>query len=270
MRARGRTSRVLCCVITASVILLIGPAPKSFASSKVRFLHAVPGAPPAQLTVGGTPVGGGVGFGLTTEAVKVDSGTVRLRLAARGGDVLARSRARLRDGRRYTVVAVSQGERATFAVFRDAAARGGSARFRAINASPELGKPDVELSDRVVAEELAYKDASAYVPVPPGNYDVAFARPGGGDPVAERAGVNMAAGTTTTAVVVGSRGEQARVLVLEDGTVAPSVAPDTGLGGLAPGGDPSWWLVVLGSALAAGLLGVAAFSAALRSRRRAG
>jgi hypothetical protein len=261
---------MLCCLIAASLMLLIGPAAKSFAKTSVRFLHAVPGAPTAQLTAGETAVGGGVPFGQATDAVDVEAGTVELTLRARGGDPLAEAQAELQDGARYTVVAVSEGEQAEFAVFREAPARNGKARFRAVNASPELGEPDVQLSDRVVAEKLAYKDATDYVSVRPGNYDVAFARPDGGDPVAERAGVNMAAGTTTTAVVVGSRGEQARVLVLSDGTVAPSEAPDTGLGGLAGGDGTPSWLLVLGSALAAGLLGVSAFLAVGRLRRRAG
>jgi hypothetical protein len=261
---------MVCCLIAPFVMLLTGPAANSFASTSVRFLHAVPGAPAAQLAAGGTTVGSAVGFGEATAAVEVDAGRLRLELTAQGGDSLARGRARFRDGERYTVIALSEGQRVDFAVYRDATARGGKARFRAINASPELGEPDVRLSDRVIAEKLAYKDATDYVSVRPGNYDVEFARPGGGDPVAERAGVNMAAGTATTGIVVGSRGEPARVVVLPDGTVAPSAAPDTGLGGLAEDGGPPSWLVVLGAALAAGLLGMTAFAAVGRRPVQAG
>jgi hypothetical protein len=268
MRPRGRTARMVCCLIAAIVMLLAAAAANSFASTSVRFLHAVPGAPRAQLTAAGTPVGSAVGFGEATEAVQVDAGTARLELTSRGGDSLARGRTRFRDGARYTVIALTEGGRTGFAVYRDANARGGRARFRAINASPELGEPDVLLSDRTIGERLAYKEATGYMPVRPGNYDVAFARPGGGDPVAERAGVNLAAGTATTGVVVGSRGEQARVVVLSDGTVAPSAAPDTGLGGLADGIGPASWQVVLAAALAAGLLGLSAFAVVRRRRRR--
>jgi hypothetical protein len=77
--------------------------------------------------------------------------------------------------------------------------------------------------------------------------------------------VSVSAGSATTAVLVGSRGEKARWVLVDDATVAPSAAPQTGLGGLStPGGGPPW-LAALLAALGAGALGAVAHRAATRA-----
>jgi len=80
--------------------------------------------------------------------------------------------------------------------------------------------------------------------------------------------VALNAGTTSSAVVVGSAGEKLQLVPVADASTAG--APKTGFGGL--GDDvqgPQWSVVLLGS-LAAGVLGMLAHRSLSVRRARAG
>jgi hypothetical protein len=229
---------------------------------ELRFVHAVPGAGSATLTAGGEQVGGSPGFSGVTSYSKVPDGEVKLQLrAAGGGDALASAEESLSGGR-YTVVAFSRDDRVRLEAYREERPREGSARVRAIDAAGELGEVAVRLGDTTLARGLGPGEGSPYRGVDPGTYDLTVSRARGqGGALASRKGVAVSAGTASTAVVVGSGGEATRVVLLPDGTAAPSAAPGTGLGGLEGG---TAWAAVLGAALAAGALGGAAYTLARR------
>jgi hypothetical protein len=252
------------CAVGLWSMLLLVSAGSAHASATVRFVHAVPGAGAASLNIavaGGGVSGSPVSFGSVGRPLEVDAGLAKLTVApATGSKALATAETRLADGARYTVVAEprAKGSGAELRVYRDGRAVAGEARFRAINAGPEVGRPDVRVGGRVVAEKLAYGSATDYVQVPPGTHDVTATRAGGaGGALAVERSVPLTVGTATTAVIVGSGGERTRILTLSDGTAAPSGAPATGFGGLAPGDGPSRLLVALMSAFAAAGLGAA-------------
>jgi hypothetical protein len=252
-------------------MLLLVSAGSALASATVRFVHAVPGAGPATLSVSvdGEGVSGSpVSFGSAGSRLEVPGGTATLTVApADRGDALAKVEEELEDDRNYTVVALSEedGEGAQLRVYADEDPEAGQARLRAIHAAPELGMPDLRAGDRVVAEGLKFADATEYSEVPPGTYDLAATRAGGsGGALAEKRGVPLTAGTATTAVIVGSGGEQTRIVTLSDGTAAPQGAPATGFGGLADGGGPSRLLLALLFGLAAAGIGAAGWSLAGR------
>jgi len=232
----------------------------------------VPGAGPAVLKVsvdGGDVSSAPVTFGSASPAVEVDADAANLTVTpAEGGDALAKSDANLDDDARYTVVAVpkKEGEGAELRVFADGEPKEGKALIRAIHAAPELGDPDVRVGERVVAEKLAYGDATDYADVPPGTSDVSVTRAGGeGGPLATKPHVPLSAGTATTAVIVGSRGEQTRIVTISDGTAAPKGAPATGFGGLASGDDgPSRLAIALLFAMIAAALGATGWALAGR------
>jgi Domain of unknown function (DUF4397) len=283
MRLFGGRAAFPYAVVTGFLMLLALPAAQAAGATHVRLLHAAPGAELAQLVVAGEGAGTAVEFGQVTRRVRVDAGSVRLELNSEGGDPLAEPISEeLADGARYTVLALADGDRVELRAYRDGEARPGQARLRAIHAGPELGEPDVRLSGRVIARKLGYRAAAPYESVSPDSYRLAFARPGGAAITQTR--VSLPAGTATTGVVIGSGGEQTRVLVLEDDTAAPAQAPDTGLGGLADevsdsgllavaaelGEQPRWALAVAAAVLA-GLLGVGSLALASgASRRRRG
>ena len=132
-----------------------------------------------------------------------------------------------------------------------------------VHAAPELGDANVALDGKVVAHRAAYEDATDYWTLPPGQEQLEVRDPGSKKMAIGIRSLPLSAGTTTTAYVVGSKGERVRVVPVDDATTAPSAAPQTGLGGLAPhdGGGPNWALA------AAAALAVGGAIALLRRRR---
>ena len=250
-------------ILLGGAILLLGAGNAS--AAEVRFVHAVPGAGPAALFVAGDDAGEAA-FGEASGYTQASGGEVELTLRAPGQDEeLATTTAPLGEGRN-TVVAVPQGDRVELKVFEDGDASGGQGRLRVIHAVPELQMADVRLDDRTLAS-LDFGAASDYEQVEPGTYTLALTRPGGeGGALAEDPGLNLAAGTASTAVAVGSSGEPVRFVVAEDDAAAPSNGPDTGLGGMAEDDGPPW-LAAAAAALLAGALGGAAWMLVAARRR---
>lgn len=238
-------------------ILLSVAAADAAAATQVRFLHAVPGGPEAQLALRSDRVPPveleKAGFGNATEYGRVPAGAIDLTLSD-GGDRLARSSEQLADASRYTVVAVPQDGGVRLRVYRDGDAAAGRARWRMVHAASELGRTRVTIDGRAIGT-IDRGEATDYDPVDPGTHSVALRRPSGGEPLVDRPGAELVAGTAQTVYAIGSGGEPTRMVVLEDDVATPSAAPDTGFGGLASqdGGAP--WLAALAAALLAGTLG---------------
>jgi hypothetical protein len=272
MPSRTKAWLVFGCTFCLLSMLLLASAGSASAAATVRFVHAVPGGGPAALsvTVGVTGVSSSpASFGKAAGPLETRAGTGKLVLTSiEGSRVLARATQALEDGKRYTVVAMpkSSGSGAQLRIWEDGTPKPGEAELRAIHAAPELGSPDVRVGSRLVAEKLAYGQATGYVGIPPGTYDVYVTRPGGsGGALAMKRGVALTAGTATTAIVIGSSGAPTSILTLNDGTAAPAGAPATGYGGLASGGGgPSRLLVALLAGLLAAALGAAAWTIVAR------
>jgi hypothetical protein len=250
-------------------MVVTGPAAQSRGSADVRFVHAVPGAGSAELVVkGGSPIGGNASFGQVTSYVGVPPGSHELSLKS-GSKTLAVTTVDLGDGDHYTVVAMAQGKKVQLRPYTDGGASDGKARLRMIHAAPELGTPDVRLGKQTVAEKVKYTEATPYLTVSPGTYTLSVTKPGDGkgSPIVQKSGVALGAGSSETALLLGSRGEPTRVVVAADRTAAPSRAPRTGLAPLASGERP--WGIIVGIAVLAGLLGGAAQLLAARRRTRA-
>jgi Domain of unknown function (DUF4397) len=256
----------------ASLMLLAPAAGSAFAAAKVRFVHAVPGAGAATLVVESdgreVEVGPPARFAQATGYASVSAGDAELALRLRGRtESVATGRLELRDGRRYTAVAFRSGGKVELRVYPDGRPAAGAARLRAIHAAAELDDVDVRLGDRVVASRLGRGAASGYERAEPGTYELQATRPTGrGGALASRSGLSLAAGTSSTAIIVGSGGAPTRFLVTSDAAVAPSEPPTTGFGGLSDGAAS--WLLVLAAALLGGSLGGAGY--ALRARRARG
>lgn len=258
------------CVIAAVPILLSVAAGDAVASTQVRFLHALPGGPTATLRVSGgsgsAAALGGVGFGEASDYASAPSGHVTLTLTAAGKRV-AGAGEDLRDGLRYTVVAERAGAKGVgFHVYRNGSAKAGKAQLRAVHVAPELDRAEFRLGDRSLGQ-LVDGGAGSYVAADPGTYALTARTPGSASAMVSKPGVSLAAGTSSTAYLVGSGGEQTRFVVLEDSAAAPSKAPATGLGGQAGGGSP--WLLALLAAIVAGAIGGAAYTRASSRRGRA-
>src|SRR3954471_1957990 len=256
-----------CTVGLVSMLLLVSAGP-AFASASVRVVYAVPGGSPATLKVsvdGPAQSTAPVSFGTVSAPLQVDPGSATFTAAPAGSAAkpLAEADEKLKDGRSYIVVALAKesGEGAELHVYPANEPGKGKAIVRAIHAAPELGDPDVKVDDRVIAESLKYGEATDYVDVPPGAAEVSVTRAGGkGGALATKPGVPLTAGTATTAVIVGSRGEPTKVLTISERTAAPAGAPAPGCGGLArDAGGPPRALVALLFAMVAASLGAGAW-----------
>ena len=230
-------------------------------SSVIRFVQAVPGVEEATLDVGEVEIGT-AGFGEATDQVEVPAGDSTLELVAPDGVELAAEQ-QLEAGRSYLAVALTTKDGGELRVFRDRGAAASVARLRVIHAAPELGDADIAVDGEVVAKSAKYTDATEYLQLEPGSYRLEVQSPKNGD-VALADTVALTSGTSETALLIGSQGERARILVVEDDVATPRGAPNTGLGGLAPRDSGREWLTALAAALAAGGVGL------LLARRRTG
>ena len=247
--------------VAVSIVLLTAiPVGADSEDSSVRFVHAVPGVGEATLAVGGKEIGA-AGFGEATDRAAVPAGPATLELSAPEGVKLTAGQD-LKAGRSYLVVALTTDDGGELRIFRDRGAKANLARLRIIHAAPELGEADFTIDGEVIAKDAAYTDATDYIELQPGEYQVNVESPKTGESVLADT-VPLASGTSDTALLVGSQGEQARIVVIEDDVAAPRGAPETGLGGLAPRDDGPNWTLAIVAAFAAGGIGV------LIARRRA-
>jgi hypothetical protein len=272
MRSPKRLAVPGALVATCTILLSLATAGLASADTKVRFLHAVPGAPAAKLTVKG---GSGpaatlpdIGFANASEFATGPSGAVSVALTA-GGKQVGMGKETLPDGGSYTIVAEKgQGSAITFRVYRSGKATPGKALVRAVHAAPEAGKVDMTLGGRKWGT-VAYGQDTGYKPAEPGSYDLKAQKAGMGSALMEQKGVNASAGTADTAYAVGTSGQASRFVVVQDSVAAPSGAPATGLGGMA-GSDGPPWVAALLAALAAGALGGLVYTRVPLGRGRAG
>jgi hypothetical protein len=267
-RSKLRTRAIVLSALLVAMLLASSSAAAK-QSAQVRFLHAVPGVGTASLSASGVEVGG-AGFGEKTGFATVPAGASALVLHAPDGLVLKGSE-QLDAGHAYTIIALAKGKSAELRGFADGAARAGVARVRMIQAAPELGMPNFVVGGKVIAKSAPYGMDTGYADFEPGSYKVMVENPANGKTVIPTATVSVAAGSATTAVLVGSRGEKARWVLIDDATAAPTAAPQTGLGGLTTSSDgrPPWLLAAL-AALGAGALGGLVYRSAARGSGRNG
>lgn len=262
MRSSTRVSRPAGFVVTGAILLSLLGASDATASTHIRFLHAVPGGPGANLTVAGAKGSRAdiknVTFGHASGYATGPHGKVSLTLSA-GGKKLASAPETLVDKNHYTVVAEKGKSGIDFKVYRAGKAVAGEARMRAVHAAPEVGKVDMTVGSRKWGT-IGFGQTTGYLHTNPGTYDVAARLPGKQSVLVQEKGVNAAAGTASTAYAIGSGGERTRIVLVQDSVAAPKGAPETGLGGMSQpaGGTP--WLAALIAALAAGTLGGVAYS----------
>jgi hypothetical protein len=256
MRARRRFPVPAVFIATATILLSPAGASAADTSSHLRFLHAVPGAPAADLTVSGgsgtaTPLSG-VGFGQVSQSAAEPSGQVTVTLTA-GGKKVGSATESLAAGASYTLVAEGTAKAPHFKLYRAGKAVPGKASVRAVHAAPEMGTVQISMSGQPWGT-VGFGQDTGYKAAPPGTYDVKAMMSGDKSPIVEQKGVHVGAGTASTAYAIGSAGQRTRFVLVQDSVAAPSGAPETGLGGMADsGGTP--WIAALLAALLAGTAG---------------
>jgi hypothetical protein len=272
MRARRRFPiRPVPAVVVATATILLSPAGANAAqASHLRFLHAIPGAPPANLAISGgsgpaTPLNG-IGFGQVSQSVTEPTGSVTVTLSA-GGKKVGTATESLAGGAAYTLVAEGTAKAPRFKLYRAGKAVPGKASVRAVHAAPEMGTVQMTLGGHPWGT-IGFGQDTGYKPAPPGTYEAKAMMGGDKSPIVDQKGVHVGAGTASTAYAIGSGGQRARFVLVQDSVAAPSGAPETGLGGMASsGGTP--WIAALLAALLAGTAGGLVYTRTPLGRGRA-
>jgi hypothetical protein len=263
-------------LVVVLCVWLLWPA-QAFAKALVRFVHAIPGVGTATVDVNsgqGAQNVGSIGFGQVTPFANVRSGSFHWSLKG-GGKVLATGTSAVGNGV-YDIAILddASGSGVKLGVYKAAGARAGTSLLRMIHAAPELGAPMFMLDSHTLANRLPYARATQYFSIAPGVYSLSAMKPWlmkPGDPtLMDAKGVRFVPGDAYTAIAVGSRGQQVRVVrVVDRGAPLTRPASLTKMDKSASMGNPGSVVVRSGDSLwsiARGLVGAAASNEEIQSK----
>jgi len=255
--------RLLRVVALGSALLAMNAAAVSAdGNARVRVLHASPDAPAVDVLLDGTIVPSltNVPFGVISGYLTVPAGEHNVKVVATGTDTaVIDATVTLAAGTSYTIAAIGPVASIQPKIFvDDPNPQAGSAKVRVVHLSPDAPAVDVapdgaDPADAVV-KNLAYPDATDYLALPPGSYDLEVRVAGTTTVALQLDPLSLAAGRAYSVFAIGSAaaeplgGNALRVLVAVDGVAAP--ATDT-VGATGPGDAPAtplWILALLGLA----------------------
>jgi hypothetical protein len=261
-------------VVLALAALPFATAGAQSGDARVRVLHASPDAPAVDVYVDGEEAISNLAFGSITDYVTLPAGTHSVEVfpaSADGmGDAVIAADLQIAAGTDYTVAATNVLADIAPAVFVDDNTQRatGNARIRVIHLSPDAPAVDIAAAGAgTLLSGLAFPDASDYLEVPAGTYDLSVL-PAGTDTVAlPLPGTTVNAGSVITVFALGLlEGDPAlRALPVADASytqqatpaATPSAVPGpphtgTGLASATADNDGalSWSLLAAGAALA--------------------
>ncbi len=240
MNTQARLGRSLLPLVLGLCVWLLWPA-HSFARALGRFIHAVPGVGTATLRVRNghdTVTLPPFGFGQSTPWTSLPSGRFTWTLTG-AGKTLATGTSSVGNGA-YDMVFLAKASGVSLGVYRARAGQPGTSLVRVIHAAPELGAPELELDSKVVVKSLSFTRATPYLSVSPGVHSLAAMKTGDTAPLLSLKGVRLHPDVAYSGVVIGSRGQQVRVLTLTDrgGPPARPGRPDSTPAPPSPPGIP--------------------------------
>ena len=223
----------------------------------VRVLHASPDAPAVDVKVDDADVLTDVAFGTISDYLPVDAGTYNIKVCAAGTDTcVIDADLTFADGSKTTVAATNQLASIEAKVLTDAATPvADQAQVRVVHFSADTPAVDVLTQDGAtkVVTDLAYPDATDYLALPAGSYDLKVCANADGsvcplDPGA----LDLAAGTAYSVFAIGSL--DATLATSAPGTTPP---PTDTVGSIEATPTPPvpgfLALIVLGAAFIGGL-----------------
>lgn len=175
----NRRLKALTATAFAGVLMLAAVAP-TFAADKamVRVLHASPDAPAVDVYVNGTKALSDVTFKTLSDYLPLDAGQYTLEVKAAGTDTVVTSAdATVEAGQEYTVAAIGKVADIKLTVLvDDGIAESGKSKVRVVHFSPDAPPVDVAVAGQAPADalvkNLAYPDATGYLVLDPGTYDL--------------------------------------------------------------------------------------------------
>jgi hypothetical protein len=260
-------------LVTAGVLLLAAAAPTAAAdTAMVRVLHGSPDAPAVDIYLDGARVGAplaGLEFGQLTDYVAVPAGDHAIKVCAAADatvcpiDVPSVSVA---AGARYTIAATNALASIEAQVLEDATStEDGQALVRVVHFSADTPAIDVLTQDggTTVVGGLAFPDATDYLPLDPGSYDLKVCAAGDAATCPLDPGtLELDGGRAYSVFAIGSlTGESLTAVVAVDTVGMPST--DTLADASADGLMGAGWL----SLLLVAATGGTAFALGLRTMR---
>ena len=240
----------------------------------VRVLHASPDAPAVDVKANGANILTNVPFGVISDYLPVDAGTYNIKVCAAGTSTcVIDANLPFAAGKKYTVAATNLLASIEAQVLEDKAApNADKAQVRVIHFSADTPAVDVLTQDgaTVVVDNLAYPNATAYLALPAGSYDLKVCANADNtvcplDPGA----LNLAAGKAYSVFAVGSL--QAAVATPAPTDTAPPAStvtpPPTDTIGTTPEGSPNGSLLAILAVLGLAGIGSLAMTRRLATRR---
>jgi hypothetical protein len=175
---------------------------------RLRVAHLSTDAPPVDVWVNGAVVLSNVPYKTVSGYLDLPAGEYRIQVTPVGAaaPVVIDATVPLTAGSVYTVAAVGflSSDSLVPLVLLDDLSLGSGARIRFVHASADTGAVDVAVAGGpVLFSGVAFQEASDYIEVPAGTYDLE-ARPAGESEVAlSIPGVSVVGGTTYTVFAVG-------------------------------------------------------------------
>lgn len=188
---------------------------------QVRVVHASPDAPPVDVRVDGAVAFSDLEFTEVGEYARLPAGTYAVDVVPTGADepVVIDADLSLRPFRDYTIVAVDTLENIEPIVLIDQNkwVPPGMAKVRFVHASPDAPAVDIAVADGpILFHGIEFKQASNYLRVPGGSYDLEVRLAGTDTVVLELAGIGLDEGAVYTAFAVGLVGEGTLGAVLSE------------------------------------------------------
>ncbi len=254
----------------AIVALLVVASPVAAADkAMVRVLHASPDAPAVDVYVNGDKVGAPLAnleFGDLSEYVSLPAGTYDIKVCASADATVCpidASGVSLAGGTHYTIAATNVLASIEAQVITDAPAPSdGKTQVRVVHFSADTPAVDVLTQDgsTKVVENLAYPDATDYLTLDPGSYDLKVCAAADSsvcplDPPA----LDLAAGHSYSVFAIGSLdGDSLTAVVGVDAIKAPATDTVGSTSTTAPSSGPA--LLLLGAAFVISLIGAARYA----------
>lgn len=240
-------TRKLFVLSLVAMLVALALVPAAFAqgsTAKVRVIHASPDAPAVDVYVNGNRTLSNVPFFTASDYLDLPAGTYQVQVTPAGQPASAAvidASATIEAGRAYTIAATGEVANIQGTIIEDdlTAPASGQAHVRVYHFSPDAPAVDVQLADGTsLIEGLAFPDASDYLPVPAGSYDIQVVPAGGSDVVIDLAGTTLEAGNIysvfATNVVASIAPELAVYTPAAAGSGTPSTLPATSTGAQAP------------------------------------
>lgn len=245
------------------------PAAAQSGNARIRVIHASPDAPAVDVFVDGQAALQNVAFPAISDYLDLPAGPHKLAVAPAGqGEAAAVISAdvTLEAGKAYSVAAVGNLANIKAQIYNDdlAAPAAGKAHVRVIHASPDAPAVAVKVAGGpTLIESLAFPNASQYLPVDAGSYNLQVTPAGANDVVLDLPNTQLQAGTIYDVFAVGQLANiRAEVKAFTPQAAAASGGSSGGAAGSPPQALPNTGigdnlnLVLVGLGLAALIGGI--------------